>query len=534
MKTRRMAAVGGAILLAFVVGTPAQEAFQRVDVRDLERNPQRYWARGIVFEDVLTAHPAGSTLRIDDQTHERLRTKTLGEVYAAPTAREKLRQLPLQKAYLFSGTVLQLESGMGRGWFRGFRGGGDFLYVIQDVSVPVEAFSEAVQDLEAMQTAIMEAEDAAIPVELSPVLEVLRSVEQGLFTFAQDNGVAVETLFDPDSEFAEMPARLALQEIRRMERTEGFSVQLFLADYSISLLRRRYRPDVPLDYIEASLTPDSEALDDDRMDMASLPDEMNDDWVGWFAPAPTEEPAASPLEDSPGDAVPPFIEEQPPEATIEAADPSPIEPEMPVPAQLRFERERLEEVLPEPLEVEDDQWALHEKEEPALSPLPDEEVEPLVLETSWELPEPTIEVPVVVNADLEEFPGLHDPVASRPWDEPDATDDVGEIDIAALIEASPEEERPVWDPSLEALPFPEERLADRSEEEEAPALAEAPSLLPFPIPGTDPIPEPEPLVEIAPEPGDEDPAHSIFVGPFRLSFRHADFLLDRDVGIAAD
>jgi hypothetical protein len=361
---------------------------------------------------------------------------------------------------------------------------------------------------------------------LSSVLDVLRSVEQGLFTFAQDNGVAVETLFDPDSEFAEMPARLALQEIRRMERTEGFSVQLFLADYSISLLRRRYRPDAPLDYIEASLTPDSEALDSDRMDMASLPDEAQDDWVGWFAPAPTEEPAAAPLEDSPGDAAPAFIEEQPPEATIET--------EMPVPAQLRFERERLEEILPEPLEVEDDQWALRETEEPALSPLPDEEVEHLVLETSWELPEPTIEVPVVVNADLEEFPGLHDPVASRPWDEPDATDDVGEIDIAALIEALPEEERPVWDTSLEALPFPEERLADRPEEEDASVLAETPSLLPFPIPGTDPIPEPEPRVEIAPEPADEDPARSIFIGPFRLSFRHADFLLDRDVGIAAD
>lgn len=514
-----MGSFGLALLMLIATISSAQDSFQRVDIRDLDRNPQRFWARGIVFEDVLTAHPRGSTVRLDNQTYERLRTGTLGDVYATASAADKLRKLPLQKSYLFSGTVLQQEAGMTRRWMRGSR---DFLYIVQDVSVPVEAFTEAVDDLEAMQAAVLKAEEGAVPLELKPVLDVLRAVEQGLFSFAQENGIEVAELFDPESEFAEMPARLALQEIRRMERTQGFSVQLFLADYSISLLRRRYRPDDAIVYADVRLRQGDEA-EEDRMEVAALPLEPQEDWSAWFAATDDIPPPAAP------------IEEEPP---AEVMEPEP-------PATLRIEGARTEEILPEPIEeqfdeillddLEHDEPELIEEEEPAPS-VTEQEFETLVLETPWELPAPAIEVPVVVDADLEEFPGLHDDVASRPWqDEPiEIDEDESSFDVVQWLGIVPEAEpTAVYEPEpyveLEHLP---PFLEDRGDLPET----DPPELLPFPIPGTAPIPEPEPEPEPVVDPPVEEVAPSSFisVGPFLLPLPTADFLLDPDADLAEE
>ncbi len=496
-----MASVGTALFVLIATGSLAQDSFQRVDIRDLQRNPQRYWARGLVFEDVLTGHPRGSTIRVEDRTYERLSTETLGTVYATTSAAEKLRTLPLQKTYLFSGTVLQQDAGLARRWMRGSP---DFIHVVQDVSVPVEAYTEAVADMEAMQAAVLEAEEAAVPSELVPVMDVLRAVERGLFTFAQENDIDVAELFDPESEFAEMPARLALQEIRRMERAQGFSVQLFLADYSIGLLRRRYRPDAPIHYSEVRPLPAEP--EEEPIEIAAAPAPPRDEWADWFQPAPEEEPSPT---------VPP-PEEEP---TVAVAEPEP-------PATLRIEGERTEELIPEP--IEDETIAIDDAEvEPDPPPAaPSEEIETFVMETAWEAPASPVEVPIVVDPDLDEFPGLHDEIVSRPWRDELALLDVeeDEFELDRWIDAIPETEpdpMQVHDLPLEQdIPIPDVEERD------------APEVLPFPVPGVAAVPEPEPAV---PPPSEaETKPRLVRIGPFQLPFPDTDFLLDPHIGLTAE
>lgn len=470
---RRVLPGVGCALLLWACGTvdwsSAQDTFQKVNAKDLASNPQQFWARGVIFEDILVEHPSGSTMRLDGQTYTRVRLEVVGECYASDAAAQALRDLPLHRPYLFSGTVVQRGGGgFGPGWLRGGR---KFVRVLREISVPADAMTEAIQDREDLEAQLLAA-GTNVPPELLPMVNIIRSIEQGLFTFASENGVEVSSLFDPNSEFAEMPDRLALQEIRRLERTEGLSVQQFLATYTVSLLRRRYGvgPTAEVTPGPPVGTPPEEVL---------APEAPQDsDWSEWLAPAVPEPPPQT---------VGPVAEDLP--TWVEAVA-EPAAPEVP-PATVTIEPAL--ESVPEPVPEE-----------------------PIVLEARWELPvaeEPPavvvegepVEVPIVVNPDLEEFPGLHEAPSPTSVETPAAAEpDVPEIVDAAVPQPAEQPAQPV----VEEAEMPEPVMTEEVAED----------LPPFQIPGS------EAPVEEAPALEQESPMAT--VGPFRFPLLRSLLVLD--------
>ncbi|HNR94200.1 MAG TPA: hypothetical protein PKK36_06270, partial [Kiritimatiellia bacterium] len=93
-------------VLALGDGRLYAEDFRTVAAGDLKSNPKQYWATGIIFKDVLTAYPAGKKIQIENEDFVAFQTRTLGVCYADAPLAAALMVLPLDREYLFRGTVL--------------------------------------------------------------------------------------------------------------------------------------------------------------------------------------------------------------------------------------------------------------------------------------------------------------------------------------------------------------------------------------------------------------------------------------------
>ncbi len=196
-----------------------------VEARNLERNPQRYWSRGVVFEDALQSVHS-RTRRIGGRTYVPIVTKQLSRAYVDRADAALLDRLEEGRAFLFAGTVV---SQSGRNWRlqRQTR-----YYVIIDL---VERLVDETDDLLAMLQETAPQQRAFLNVQ-----RAVEDAQNRLVAAALNDGVPVESLFEGEFDYMDPATDLARRAVRHVERELGVTSTEILSLLVRDLLAAQY------------------------------------------------------------------------------------------------------------------------------------------------------------------------------------------------------------------------------------------------------------------------------------------------------
>jgi hypothetical protein len=174
-----------AILLGLTLSTFAlAEEFVTVETPELVRNPQKFWAQGVVFRDILTEHASGSAVPMGKRDAHRFRTKMVGDCYVDSSLAPALNNLEVNREYTFAGTVYQYRR--------------KFYVVVQKFSAPVQDLTQLPDVLATRGTGTAALQgDAAV---LAVVRNMIGKLDADLMSYSQTANVPKSQVLDPASE----------------------------------------------------------------------------------------------------------------------------------------------------------------------------------------------------------------------------------------------------------------------------------------------------------------------------------------------
>ena len=241
MKSNRWVIGVLAALLCVVGQGPADAQVQRdrfvvVKADELAEAPQRFWSRGIVFEDVLE-DATGRSRRVDGRSFTQIETRTVGRVYVSDRIADRVSELPEGRNYLFSGTVLS-ESGRS---FPLMRRQTQYVVAIDSVE---RLADDTADDL----LAIFLEGDPDRPAFQNVQKAVIQAQNQ-LVARAQNQGVEVSDLIDYGAATMDEAAAVSRIAVRSVEQELGVSSMELLSLLVRELLVAQYT-DRPITEVE--------------------------------------------------------------------------------------------------------------------------------------------------------------------------------------------------------------------------------------------------------------------------------------------
>jgi len=383
-------------LLATGITVQAQE-YIPVEVKDLKDSPQRFWARGIVFRDVLQELPGTRTLRLNDRTITRFALKELGEVYAFEDLVARSSSLPLGAEYLFSGTVIQR--------------GRNYLFVIKDIS-SINTNSASIPD---QLATINRGLSTNVYNRVFAALEgIMAEIQNELFAYATSQNISMETVFDVSAGHMQKVTSSIHTALRRAEERSKMPAQEYLVSLIVAMMAMQngYVETAPKPYV-----PEMKPAETPTAPMEITNEISESSWdqstIQEIAPVVTPEITIEPevvVEQ-------PVVDEQPVDVAVE---PSVIEPVMD--AEQKTE-------APEPAVEVDEVMVPDEQTETDPEPVVIEQTEPVVeaSKTAVEMMNEVLagetapEVPAVTNDVTESVPVEAEPAAEpvlNPLDDP--------------------------------------------------------------------------------------------------------------------
>ncbi len=446
------------------LGVRAQD-FKPVKVDELKESPQRYWAKGVIFEDTLAERPEERVREVGDTRTYRFETRELGDCYADETIVDMVRNLEPGEAYMFAGTVYQYKR--------------RYYFIVQDVS-------DIATDFDDFDEVIRSSTEGYHPFYGQAIAELnrmLESAQKELFAYTKEKNVAMEDLFDPEKGHLNVVATSLRNSLRTFEDEYSMPTQEFIITLLSTLMAEKYG------YLQtnggSTYDPETSAIE---IDMFAIPDASAADAV-----SPIEEIEDSlivsptveePVENNAIEILPPptdeydLIEDMA-ETEVDAVEPEPlpsdpamepetetvaVEPDVEMTALEPAAEEvpempAIEEAAPEPAGDVDDVEAMEEPaEQSAVETAPPEPVE---INMANVLP--------VRRQDIK-FPEAKPEPEAEP-NEP--------VDIEVLEEMpEPSESEAVDEAVVEEM---EETVADAAEDERA-AIEEEPAMEEEPVP----------------------------------------------------
>ncbi len=245
-------AIGIGLLAAFLwVGLPTVEAqterdrFVVVEAADLAENPQRYWSRGIVFEDTLK-DVTGRSRRVEGRRLVQIETETVGLCYVDEDLIDRVGELDRNRAYLFAGTVL----GEMRRRFPFFRQRSEYIVALDTVEVLadeveedlLQVFLEADPDRPAFQN----------------VQKAVVQAQNRLVAFAKNEGVDIADLFDPGAATMDRAAEVSRVAVRSVQEELGVTSMELLSQLIRELLAKQYLEETEWDVEHEDQPPEPE------------------------------------------------------------------------------------------------------------------------------------------------------------------------------------------------------------------------------------------------------------------------------------
>lgn len=172
------------LLLAGLLQAPLSRAedYDPVAVEDLLSQPQRFWARGVVFNDFLEKTPESRTRKVGDEKLYRFELRALGECYATPEAKDILDQLEPGQNAVFAGSVIQAKR--------------KFYYRVAQVKAVTETPTNLLQTLSAV---VRDSQDVQARL-LAQFQEIADLVYAQLYAYAMAENIRFEDLLDNPEE----------------------------------------------------------------------------------------------------------------------------------------------------------------------------------------------------------------------------------------------------------------------------------------------------------------------------------------------
>lgn len=250
--------------------TQAQKPeYAPVDVEVIKASPQMFWAKGIVFRDVLKQHPDGKSTKIDGRRAIKFKTENLGEVYCEPGVAEQIRNLELGQEYLFAGVVGQRKSR--------FFGRGKYLAIIQQVTAQntdASLVPDAISGLNLKNSTNI------YNMVFVTLDQIMRAVEKDMFAAANSQGISIQQMFDP----AKPQLDRVKTSIRKVLRETEEQSKLPMEEYFISLivslmaLQHGYTEPAPTSFIPDTGGSTSEAYVAEEPVTSSEPQITRESW----------------------------------------------------------------------------------------------------------------------------------------------------------------------------------------------------------------------------------------------------------------
>jgi hypothetical protein len=301
-KTIHAAAIG-ACVLAMALPVRAQE-YVPVDVNDVKVSPQRFWARGIVFRDVLKEHPGDRTLKIDGRTLTRLSTEKLGDVYAEEPLLTRIAHSPLDTEYLFSATISQREKKS----FLIFGGGRKYIVTLRDMT----DVSGSAASLPDQLANINRGLTTNIYNRVFASLEsIMADVQKDLFAYATSQNIPIETVFDVNAGHMAKVTSSIHAALRRAEQNSKTPVQEYLVNLIVAMMAMQngYVEPAPQVYVPEALPDEPSVIDTNALDASSWDLSVSTE------PEPAPEPEVEPE---------PTVESEPAPETAAEIDVEPV------------------------------------------------------------------------------------------------------------------------------------------------------------------------------------------------------------------
>jgi hypothetical protein len=222
-----------ALILICVLSFHSASAQEYVptEVKDIKENPQRFWAKGIVFRDTLKSFPDNRTLKIDNRVGVRFFTEELGEMYVPSEMVDVVNKLTLGSQYLFSGTVAQR--------------GREYYVIVKEAATVAETLMQVPEIMESINLNNPTSEYNRVIATLETIM---KDVRQELFAYATANNITIKELFDRDGEHRSKVIGSVRTNLRKIEERSKMPSQEFLVSLIVSFMA------VQQGYVEPSAT----------------------------------------------------------------------------------------------------------------------------------------------------------------------------------------------------------------------------------------------------------------------------------------
>ncbi len=286
--------------------TAQTQEFRTTPAKEVRANPQRFWARGVVFRDVL-AEPIGEkgARRIAGRKAYPFTTKVVGVCHADESILPALRELPPGQEYIFTATVYSDRIGFIRRQTK-------YFILVTGVMAPVGKLGELADDVEAALA------NAGTTNVFTPPMLVLRElmvrIQAALTAEAETAGYPRSELFDPESEHFEKLEQIIRRAVGELETETKVPAREQFIETIRALLAMKEgvfaTPDEPVDSRPA-LEPETDAGGGDAAEAAPTESEAREP-----DPAPSLR-----LTVRPGRQVEPPAEPAPAEPEIAGAQP---------------------------------------------------------------------------------------------------------------------------------------------------------------------------------------------------------------------
>lgn len=221
--------VGLLIVSAWIPEVEAsRDRFVVVDARDVSENPQRYWSRGIVFEDELT-HISGRTRREDGRTLIQLETLKAGRIYVDQHRAGSLDGKEVGHRYLFAGTILS-------------RPGRSILFRrVTRYTVVIEAVEPLADEMDGDLVDVFFADEPE-RAAFKPIHQALVNAQNQLVTLSQNRGVEIADLFEIQEGQPDRIIEVSRVAVRAIEQELGVTSTELLSRLVRELLLLQYAP----------------------------------------------------------------------------------------------------------------------------------------------------------------------------------------------------------------------------------------------------------------------------------------------------
>jgi len=193
-----------------------------IEAEELADNPQRFWSRGIVVEDLLEK-VTGSRERIGDRRFVAIDTSLLGRAYVQEPLAEELEP---DTEYLFSGTVVSRTS---RRWI--FWSKTKYFIIFESAKVSLADTEEAV-DL------FLSGNSDRLAVQ--HVSDMVASAQKLLVAHAEEEGKRIEDLVDPEAYRTDKAAEVSRMAVRAIEQELGVTSSELMSLFVREILVRPY------------------------------------------------------------------------------------------------------------------------------------------------------------------------------------------------------------------------------------------------------------------------------------------------------